>query len=188
MASAEDILKAVNASNQKLDQLHADELSGINATNAVRATVIDLESHLDAGFTVLAQREELLAKLLSESNSILGHITSQEDTVMCLLDKIAQSACALLNEAAKQTVAQMQMRDHLSDLTFMYATDHPGSALELARAKAAADRVDACCPPETPGPACQFEPCDRPDELTIDHVRLEFPPYPYEPQAPHGPN
>jgi hypothetical protein len=180
MASAEDILNAVNASNGKLDQLHTDVTAGTNATNSVRTAVVDLRTHLDAGFTVLSQGQAVLAALLGQTATVLEHISQQDDTIICELDKIARTTCELLNEAAIQTRTQLQMRDSLSDLAFMYATANPASALELQRAKEAATRMDQCCPPEQPAPPCRYEECDRPERLRPSKIDVETPDYPYQ--------
>lgn len=184
MASAQDILNAITASNGKLDQLHTDLLAGTNATKAVRDAVLDTEAHLDAGFTVLAQGQAVLAGLQVQTNAVLTHLSAQVDTMICLLDSIARNTCALLNDSARQTPALERMRTDLDALVFLYSTVNPGSALELERSTAVAARMDACCPPQQPEPPCRFSGCEAPERLPGHDVDATVPAYPYPPKRP----
>jgi hypothetical protein len=183
MASAQDILDAINTSIARLDQLHNDVLAGTNSTDAVRNAVTDMAQHLDAGFTVLAQGDQVIAALHAQTNAILMHLAAQADTQICLLDTIARNTCALLNESVRQTAAQDGMRTDLDGLAFMYATVNPGSAVELDRSRQAAARMDECCPPPAGEPPCTFDGCAAPDRLKEHRVDPKIPAYPYAKQG-----
>lgn len=165
MVSINDVFSELQAVNTNLQQLHNDVVAGTAATNAVRASVDQVNGTLVAGFTVMTQGFQVLANLEHLTNVILFHIAQQEDTIICDLEKISKNTCELLNEATVQTGLQHNMETAEVELRELYGTGHAEAALGLEQLKKVRADLEACCPPEPTPPACTYEPCPTPPRL-----------------------
>jgi len=96
------------------------------------------------------------------SNDLLWVLIQQMQSALCNLEKISQNTCRLVTESVKQTEIQRATAASTADLRQMYASANPAAALELARAREQEKRMDECCPPPRPKPACSYEPCPAP--------------------------
>ena len=64
-----------------------------------------------------------------------------------------------------QTGLQTVIKDSTTTLADLYSATHADAALARERMEALRKQIEACCRPEPPEPACQFEPCPKPDSL-----------------------
>jgi hypothetical protein len=125
---------------------------------------------LGNGFANLSQHLIGVEQRQDVTNLLLRHQTAQNDTIICLLDKIARQTCALLNEADTQTRLQTDLTADVNAIRDMTETVHPDAALIRRRADEARSALEQCCPPEKPQPPCVFEPCPTPPPLASDAV------------------
>lgn len=152
MASINDVYNELVAVNSLLNQIHADGVAEVNATNQVRASV------------------DTVAQINVAEVNLLFHLTQQTDTMICSLEQIAQNTCAILNQVTIQTRFQERMRDDLDTLRAIAETAYPGAALERHRFEVLQAEIERCCPPEQPEPACTYEPCPRPRPIKMPQL------------------
>jgi hypothetical protein len=169
MASIDDVYNQLLQVNSNLVQVHTD-LGQVNSNlttgfgNVVTATN-QVNTTLTTGFTAVESGLSQLITLGQYEDLALSHISKQDDTIICLLDKIARTLCAMLNESVAQTLLQTGILAADNNLTDMYASGHAEAALDLERRAALQAEIQQCCPPPTPPLPCKFEPCPAPDPL-----------------------
>jgi hypothetical protein len=151
MPSADDLFNQLVAANNRLEAIKGNLVDVKGAVNDVNAT-------LKNGFNQLVT-------LGQYTNQALYHNDQQNDTIICLLEHISKNTCALLNQAALQTAAQLEMECDIDALESMFATANPGAALEAKRLHALKEQVEKCCPPPKPAPPCEFAPCPAPKPI-----------------------
>ncbi len=162
MASADDILNAINASVGRLDDIKG-KLDGLKAsTDAVKSSVDSAANQLVA--TLNAGFAQLIA-LGDYTNQALYHNDVQNDTMICELTHISKNTCGLLNEAAAQTRIQSAIEQAATRLAFLYATVHAEAELERERMAKLREEIEKCCPPPAPQPPCAYEPCAAPEPI-----------------------
>jgi hypothetical protein len=166
MVSIDAVFHELQAQNTKLAQLHADLGAQLTATQDVGAAVNNLDGDVNSGFGQTLQRLHDLEVITEAQAKLLYHLVQQTDTVICSLDKIAHSACGLVNYADRQTSMQAEMRDALGELRDIAETAQPAAALERHRLKALQAEVERCCPPPAMEPPCQYTPCEPPDRIS----------------------
>jgi ABC-type transporter Mla subunit MlaD len=186
MTSVQDVFDQLVAANQHLVDLHNDTVAEVAATtnvkaavDTVNASVQQVDQNVVTGFTVISQDMAVLAKIAAQEVLVLDHISGQQDTALCYLEKIARTTCSLLNEAHEQTLLQRTSSAALTQLLEMYKTDHADAALNLARHQESQAELERCCPPAVEPPPCQFEPCAPPDPIHLpkpDPATPQFPP------------
>ena len=97
MASADDILNALNGANGRLDNVKAavdNVTAAVNATTAaVNNSANQITAALNAGFAQLVS-------LGQYTNQALYHLSQQDDTIICALEHISQNTCNLVTELA----------------------------------------------------------------------------------------
>jgi hypothetical protein len=169
MASINDVFNQLVTVNATLSAIGADVNAGTTATNAVKASVDQLDTDLKAGFAQTASALNNAVALLGaialievEEVKILFHLTQQADTMICSLEHISQNTCAILTQSTIQTKLQTQMSDDLAGLLAVAESAYPAAALERDRLAALQAEVRRCCPPPVDPPACTFEPCPKP--------------------------
>lgn len=172
MPSINEVWEQALQINANLVVLHhdVDGLEGI-ATNQLN----ELEEHTDwleaihvvlgDGFANLANGIAGVQARLDLSNALQRYQILQNQTIICLLDKIARNTCDILTEEDQQTRLQKAIADDVDALRHMEATVHPDAALVLQRALEAKKEAERCCPPPKPVPRCSFEPCPAPPKL-----------------------
>jgi hypothetical protein len=175
MASVDDVFHQLQTANGTLTQIRDDTVAVGTDVNNVKTSVDAVDTTLDQGFSVLTADNQVIANELHQIDTTVLHLAAQNDTIICSLSKIAEEICTLINEAAKQTALQQRIADDARALRQMYATTNPAAALELARADAVEQRIDACCPPSQPTPPCRFEPCPAPAPLKEEPVPSQVP-------------
>jgi hypothetical protein len=158
MPSADDLFNQLVAANNRLEDIKGDLVDVKGAVNGVTAAVNAVNGTLTNGFNQLVT-------LGQYTNQALFHNDQQNDTIICLLEHISRNTCALLNQAALQTAAQLEMESDIDKLESMYATVNAGAALEAKRLHALKEQIEKCCPPEKPVPPCEFVPCPAPKPI-----------------------
>lgn len=140
----------------------------------------NLNTSINAGFTATVGRLDTLAAINVAAVKLLFHQTRQMDTMICMLDQISRNTCSMLNELTVQTKLQTKMAKDMSVLRYIAESSNPDAALELARHEALNAKIEQCCPPAQPDPACKYDPCPRPG-------RAEEPKLPNIPSQPPRP-
>jgi hypothetical protein len=180
MPSLNDFFTELQQVNANLQQLHNDSLAETAATNSVRASVDQVNATLIAGFTSVSQGLQVIANLQHLTNRFLFHKIKQEDTIICILEKVSKNTCELVNEATVQTRLQSEIRDADDELRLLFETVNASAALEFQRLKKVQADLEACCPPEIPPPACVYEPCPSPPRTPGEPSRGEIPQFAVE--------
>lgn len=161
MPSLDDFYSQLTNVNSQLQAIH-------KLLTTVQAEVSPLDSDIktvnDSLQSILKNLSALI-NLTSYTNNVLFHISQQNDTVICDLEKISKNTCENLNEAHIQTGLETAMKDSISDLLEITKSVHPEAALEIERLKRLKAQIEECCPPEIPGPACTYEPCFKPTSI-----------------------
>ena len=179
MASAQDVLNAVNGANTRLDGVNTrvdgsnTRLDGISTkVDAVNARLDDIKNKLDLVAQALGKVDQTLnwgfGQLITignYTNLALAENAKQNDTIICILEHISKNTCQLLNEAHLQTGMQAVIRDNTTELAELYAVTHAEAALIREREEALKKQIEQCCPPETPVPPCDYAPCQAPGRI-----------------------
>ena len=177
MASINDVYNQLVTVNATLSSLNADVTAGTTATNAVNASVEQLDADLKGGF---ASTVDLLNTAVTALNSIwaidyanaqlLYQLTQQANTMICALEHISQNTCAILTQATIQTDLQKGIRQDTGAMLSIAETAYPAGALELRRLAEMQAEIWKCCPPTTPPPACTYEPCPKPKDIPLPQL------------------
>ena len=173
MTTIQNVFDELVAVNTNLVNLHNDMVAEIGATQAVQQAVIQVDSTLVTGFTVLTQGMAVIAQLEEQEIQLLAHLSHQTDTEICELEHISRNTCSLLNESHEQTRLQRLTAAAVSALQQMYETVHADAALTRSRLEGLQAQIQECCPPPVEDPPCRFEPCPAPKP--IDEGRLPRP-------------
>lgn len=154
-----------------------DNLTGLEQeTNArlhdLRNVVAGGLGSLSLGIAGLQQRQTI-------TNQLLQFQTQQQETIICILEKIARNTCAIQNEAHEQTGLQKNVAENAASIRHMFSTQHPGAALELDREMEQRREIERCCPPQPPAAPCVDQPCPvpaRPEVRPPDNYPVYNPP------------
>jgi hypothetical protein len=158
MPSASDFLNEIKGINHRLDTAN-DRLNTLAAaTDAVRTAVDQVASVLAANFSQLIM-------LTRYTNQALYHNDLQNDTIICILEKISKNTCDLVNQSYRQTALQTIIRKNTTGLAEMYARAHAEAALAVEREQALREEIEKCCPPKPSPPPCQDKPCPAPEPI-----------------------
>jgi hypothetical protein len=166
--------------------------NGINevdsSTDAVKASVDQVKASTDAVKGAVDQVNQTLISGFAElitignyTNEALSQNAKQNDTIICILEKISRNTCAILNEAHTQTRLQTSIERSAGILATLYAATHADAELERQRNAALQAEIDKCCPPPTPRPPCEYEPCAAPEPLR-EPPKAKKPKKPEEPK------
>jgi len=194
MASAQDVLNAVNGVNTRLDGVNTrvdgtnTRLDGIGSkVDGVNSRLDDIKNKLDLVAQALSKVDKTLnwgfGQLITignYTNQALFENARQNDTIICILEHISKNTCELLNESHLQTGLQTVIKENTTVLAELYAVTHAEAALIREREEALKKQIEKCCPPELPVPPCNYAPCPAPE-------RLQEPPR-VEPQQRGGNN
>lgn len=150
-----DVFNQLVLVNGKLDAIDTNTFGQANAIN-------NLDADVNTGFNKSVQWLQILAKIDVELVKLVFHVTQQNDAMICALEKISRNTCALHTESVKQTRLQTRMAEDLDVLRGVAESAYPAAALERSRLKELEAKIERCCPPEEPKPACQYEPCPQP--------------------------
>jgi hypothetical protein len=106
-----------------------------------------------------------LLTLTAYTNLALYQNALQNDTIICILEKISKQTCELLNQACLQTPLQTSIEKQTTALAELFAATHPEAALIREREQALRDQIEKCCPPTPVPPCCQYEKCPAPGPI-----------------------
>lgn len=148
MATLDDAYNQLVTANTHLTDIHND-------VQAVNTSVQATTSAVQTGFAQLDS-------LVNFTNSLLEFKIEQEQTIICILEKVSRQTCELVNQATLQTVAQEAMRKELLDLKQLFEIANPSAAVEQHRLEKLEKKIDECCPPPPPVLPCTYEPCPAP--------------------------
>ncbi len=162
MASINDVFNELQAVNSALSQLHADAVTEINSTDQVKASVDALDADVKAGFNATVNGLNTIATIEIEAVKLLFHLTQQADTMICALEHISENTCGILTQATIQTGLQEHLSEDVDVVRDVAEFAHPDAALENHRLAELDKKIEECCPPEPPRPACKYEPCLSP--------------------------
>jgi hypothetical protein len=110
----------------------------------------------------LTQLLRLLVELQASNTAILGRLSGQIDTALCILEHIAKNTCETLNEAHTQTGLQHAEKAIAEALLALLKTAHPDAALASEKLEQVRQQLLECCPPKPPpAPVCVYQPCPR---------------------------
>jgi hypothetical protein len=144
MPSGTDFYNELKGANHRLDQI---------------------SSKLDTLITTVSDNFSQLLTLTTYTNQALYQNAQQNDTIICILEKISKQTCELLNQACLQTALQTAIGKNAATLAELFAATHADAALTREREQALRDQIERCCPPPTPRPCCHYEPCPAPKPL-----------------------
>jgi ABC-type transporter Mla subunit MlaD len=172
MASAQDVLNAINAANGKLDTVNTNltgvhtRLDGTNTRlddvkgklDVLNKSVQDVNKTLNWGFGQLIT-------IGNYTNQALAQNAAQNDTIICILEHISKNTCELLNESHTQTGLQTTIKNNTTVLADLYAATHAEAALTRQREEALRKQIEECCPPPVPPAPCAYAACPAPGRL-----------------------
>jgi len=142
------------------------ELKGVNTRlDGTNSRLDDISGKLDALNATLSANFNQLLVLTAYTNQALYQNAQQNDTMICILEKISKQTCELLNHACLQTALQTTIRNNTTSLAELFAATHAEAALNREREQALRDEIKKCCPPKPPEPCCQYAPCPAPKPL-----------------------
>jgi hypothetical protein len=153
VATLDDAFNQLVIANGHLTDIDND----IKAVQQVDGSVQQTTAAVQTGFSQLDN-------LVTFTNQLLEFEIAQNQTIICILEKISKQTCELVNQATLQTAAQEAMREELSDLKQQFELANPAAAVEQHRLEKLEHKLNACCPPAKPEPPCQYEPCPAPQE------------------------
>lgn len=144
--------------------------------------VANLNMSINTGFAATVGRLDTLAAIDVEAVKLLLHQTRQMDTMICMLEQISRNTCSMLNELTIQTKLQTSMSKDVSVVRYIAEASNSDAALELARHQELTAKIEQCCPPARPEPACKYDPCQRPGPAD----KPKLPEIPSQPPRPPG--
>jgi hypothetical protein len=183
MASADDILKSINAADDKLDNVN-NKLDVVNSNlvsigtklDGILASIGALDADVQKVQKLLLWGFKQLITLGQYANLALFQNDQQNDTIICILEHISKNTCGLLNEAHLQTDIQRAVEHSVETLADLYAATHADAALTREREEALRKKIEQCCPPPPPEPVCTYGPCRAPSPLTTPPPEVQPPP------------
>jgi hypothetical protein len=145
MPSINDVFNELQQVNTELTTLHSDM---VNTNN------------------ILSQNLQSILQQNYYSNLAAVHLSEQNSAIICLLEKISQWTCAILNEEHVQTGLQTSIMESDAELLELYKLDHGRAAAELEKFEKLRKEILECCPPKNDPPKCSdHHPCKTPKEL-----------------------
>jgi hypothetical protein len=103
----------------------------------------------------------VLVELQASNTAILGRISGQLDTALCILEHISKNTCEIANEAHTQTGLEVAEKAIGEALLALFKSAHPDAALAYEKLEQVRRQLLECCPPKEPEPFCVYEPCPR---------------------------
>jgi hypothetical protein len=148
-----------------IDDVYA-ELQNVNTNlRTVQAELTQVNNSVNTGVAGVLQGMQKLIELAIYGDQALAHLSQQDDTIICNLEKVSEQTCALLNEAHTETELQRSIAKSSATLVELYKSAHAAGALEIERLERLQKLLLECCPPDKPKPVCIYEPCKAPPPL-----------------------
>lgn len=149
-----DVFNQLVLVNGKLDQIEVNT-----------SMITTLSASINSGFNDTVNALNVLTQVNVEAVKLLYHQTQQADTMICALEHISKNTCEILNQVTIQTGLQTRLRDDMEALRYMTESANPQAALESQRLAKLRAEIEKCCPPDELEPACEYEPCERPEPI-----------------------
>jgi hypothetical protein len=187
MASVQDVINAINDASNAISGRLDDVKGKLDAVNtglgiiegkldSVDASVKQVGADVQQVQQLLLWGFEQLVTIGQYTNRALFQNDNQNDTMICILQRIAVNTCGIWNEAHSQTELQRSIDDDARKLALLYAATHGSAALTLEREEALQRQIEACCPPKAPELVCVESPCPAPAPFDEQPPVTEPPP------------
>jgi hypothetical protein len=161
------IYKELGTVNTSVNSVDSDVKAGTTATvNALTTLTNDVTS----GFSAVVNALTVIAEINEAEATLLFHLTQQADTMICALQQISKNTCGILTQVTAQTQLQTELRADTGAILDIEETAHPEASLERQRLAGLRARIDKCCPPPPPQPACTYQPCPAPDPVKMPQL------------------
>lgn len=167
MASINDVYNQLVTANTELTQIANDVLAGTTATQAVNSSVNTLDTDVKAGFVTIDNDLKVIGLVELAIAKLVFHLTQQADTMICALQQISQNTCGILTQVTIQTQLQKGLAEDVKVIRDIEESAHPEAALELRGLAELRAKIEACCPPVQPQPACTYVPCTVPRPIDM---------------------
>ena len=142
------------------------ELQQINKNlQVVQSGLSQINNSLNAGFRERYIQLQNIVTLNAYADRALFQLSSQDAAIICILKKICQQTCTLLNEAHLQTSLQVAIKEHATRLAELYKSVHGEAAVTLEQFERLHHELVQCCPPDQPKPVCVYQACQPPPPL-----------------------
>jgi hypothetical protein len=162
MPSISDVYNQLVTANAALQQLHVDLVDISTQTKAVNTSIGEVNATLTTNFASVLSALSTLVQLNQYECSALFHISDQDNTIICNLEKISKQTCELVSFAALQTRSQNEIERATRHLLEVAKIAEPAAALEVLRTEEMERRMAECCPHKEPPPACTYVACAEP--------------------------
>ena len=155
-----DVFNQLVLVNGKLDNIDTNTFGQAAALNT-------LDADVNKGFKATVDALTAIAQINVATVELLFHLTEQADTMICALEHISENTCKILTEVTIQTGLQTDIRDDADTIRDILEFAHPEGALGRKRLAELQEQIERCCPPETPRPACTYQPCHKPKRVEL---------------------
>ena len=115
----------------------------------------------------------MLTQLQMQNNDLLAGNNSQNETIICWLDRIAHVLCGIKHN----TDAEVKLQTYLADILELV---HAREAMEVATHHGLKERIDKCCPDLVPKPQPCFEDCEAPTPPVYRPMKPDWKPIHFE--------
>lgn len=162
MPTLDDMFNQLTQANANLQGLRGDIAGLTNVAKDIKAIdgkLLQAAVDINAKLQVLLQDTQQIIAAEKYTNKALFHITQQNDTIICNLEKIARNTCEIWNEAQTQTKLQKSIECHIAELADLAETVHAAAFVDLQRRKQLQTEIERCCPSEQPRAPCEDKPC-----------------------------
>lgn len=139
-----------------------DVYNQLKDINTNLKAILNFEQNASAG---TAQQLSTIIGLEDYTNSALFHLSAQNDTVICNLEKMTDMLCSLLKEAHLQTKYQEELSGNVKSLFEILSLKYSREWVEAERFKDLKLKIEKCCPPPEEAPVCTYTPCAKADPL-----------------------
>jgi nitrogen-specific signal transduction histidine kinase len=155
----------LNGVNDRLDTVNGGLSDVKNKLDDVKKATDEVHAAVDALNGIVKSGLDQLITLSTYANQALYHLTLQNETIICVLEKISKNTCDFVNQAHLQTALQTRMQSDMTVLADLYAATHAEAALTREREQILRIQIEKCCPPRSADPACTDQPCREPEPL-----------------------
>ena len=175
MPSIDDLFDELTTANAKLQTIHNDLQSidgkvqplhnDLQSIDTKLQTIHNDLQSIDGGIKSINNGINDLKDLHQYTNYALYHLSLQNDSSLCILEKISKAVCLILNEEHQQTKLQTSTDANVAELLDLYRFEHANAVVEIESRKQLNKKIEKCCPPPKDVPICNYTQCDKPSKL-----------------------
>lgn len=184
-----DVLKEIRDDVQSLNESNTEISEDIKQlltqAQGIESQINQVRTDMNSGFFNMSSGFGDLIKLGAYHSTLLNHQIEQNNTIICILERISEIVCGIHNESHQQTALQKDLREYANEIKDITATVHAGADLDLRRRKELERQISACCPSRPEPLVCIYRPCPAPDKPDETPPSLSHNPLP-PPHAPEG--